>query len=235
MKLIKLVLLFLIFLSFQACETQKQVRTVSCAKVGDYDYLNYYSTGTICESDTCANYQSIWKSIFMEKNNLSETYFNNHIELCQSRINKWNDGISFSICYKVKIDWAIAYNCDDFIIKIEQDNHDYPDIDVPRGIYLTKDQIKLVVDNHAFSSDITKLSNVENLKFGSMDTVLVHLSQKAMVNTLCTSMITINHFTGDIELEANAQYDNEINSCIIGRIDLITGETFVVDVPCMID
>lgn len=235
MKHIKFSLLFLILLSFSACEVQKQIRTVSCIKVGDYDYLNNYSTGTICNTDTCAIYQSIWKSIFMENNNLGNSYFDNHIELIQSQINKWNDGISFSICYKVKIGWAIAYNCDQFIIEIEQNNQLYPTLNVPRGTYLTKDQIKLIVENHAFSSDITKLSNVDSMKFNSIISALDNLILKAKVNTLCSGMITINHLTGNLELGAWAQYDNVLNSCIQGRIDLITGETVVVDGPCMID
>jgi hypothetical protein len=171
----------------------------------------------------------------MEKNNLGNSYFDNHIELVQSQINKWNDGSSFSICYKVKLGWAIAYNCDQFVIKIEQDNQLYPTLNVPRGTYLSKDQIKLIVDNHAFSSDITKLSNVDNLKFNSMSSALDILTRKAKVNTLCLGMVTINYLTGNLELEAVAQYDNEINSCIQGRIDLITGETVVIDRPCWID
>jgi len=235
MKFIKFPLLFLMLLSFSACEIQQHIRTVSCVKGGDYDYLKNYLPGKICTSDTCAIYQSIWKSIFMEKNNLENAYFDNHIELVQSDISKWNDGISFSICYKVKLGWAIAYNCDQFIIKIEQNNQLYSTLNVPRGTYLSKEQIKLIVENHAFSSDITKLSNVENLKFNSMGSALNSLILKANGNTLCSGMIIINHLTGDLELEAGAQYDHEVNRCIKGKIDLITGDAIVAEGPCMID
>lgn len=235
MKHLKISLLFLIVVSFSACEAQKQIRTTSCISGGEYDYLNNYSPGTICHAETCELYLAIWKSLFMEQNNLPDSYFDNHIELVHSQIANWNDGVSFNVCYKVKVGWAIAYSCDQFMIKINQDNKFYPALNLPRGTYLSKDQVKMIVSNKAFFSDIIKLSDVDNLKFTSMSDALTYLVTKAKVNTLCSGMVTINNITGNLELEAWAQYDNEDNSCIQGRIDLMTGETVVEDGPCWIN
>jgi hypothetical protein len=77
--------------------------------------------------------------------------------------------------------------------------------------------------------------NVENLKFNSLDIAVKALTPKAKVNTLCARNIFVDNTTGNLILEANAQYDDEVNSCILGRIDLITGATTVSEVPCMID
>lgn len=77
--------------------------------------------------------------------------------------------------------------------------------------------------------------NVENLKFNSLDIAVKALTAKAKVNTLCARIIFVDNTTGNLVLEADAQYDDEVNSCILGRIDLITGETTVREVPCMID
>jgi hypothetical protein len=235
MKRSKSGILLFMFLSLASCDISKQLETVSCTQAGEYDYLKLYSPGTICNSDTCAVYQSIWKELIMEKNNLSEKFFSEHIELCLSGIDSWDEGVSFNICYKVKLDWAIAYNCDQFIVKIKDKNLYYPTLNVPRGVYLTKDQIRSIVNNHAFSSSITKLSNSADLKFNSMDQALAVLILKANVNTLCSGMITVNYTTGNLMLEAGAQYDSEANKCIDGKIDLITGETDIDDVPCMLN
>jgi|ERR1035437_6618422 hypothetical protein len=231
MKHFRLAIFLLALMSLPACEMQKQLRTVSCNK----GLADSYPTGTICNMDTCATYQSIWKALFMEKNHLTESYFNSHIELSSSSINAWNDGRSFNICYKIKLGWAEAYNCDQFMIKIDKSNQFYPAINIPRDTYLSKDQIQLEVNGNAFSSYITKLSNVESPKFNSLDNALNTLIAKAKVNTLCPRIILVDNTTGNLVLEADAQYDNEVNSCILGRIDLITGETTVREVPCMID
>ena len=171
----------------------------------------------------------------MEKNHLTESYFNSHIELSSSSVNIWNNGRSFSICYKIKLGWAEAYNCDQFMIKIDKSNQFYPAINLPRDTYLSKDQIRLEIDGNAFSSFITKLSNVENLKFNTLDDAVKALTVKAKVNTLCARMIFVNYTTGNLVLEADAQYDNEVNSCIQGRADLITGATTVSEVPCVFE
>ena len=180
MKYFRLAIFLLVLMSLSACEMQKQLRTVSC----DKGIPDSYPTGTICNTDTCATYQSIWKALFMEKNHLTESYFNSHIELSQSGINTWKDGRSFSICYKIKLGWAEAYNCDQFMIKIDKSNQLYPAINIPRDTYLSKDQIRLEVNGNAFSSYIIKLSNVENLKFNSLDNAVKILTAKAKVNTV---------------------------------------------------
>jgi hypothetical protein len=231
MKHFRLAIFLLVLLSLTACEMQKQLRTVSCNK----GMPDSYPIGTMCTTDTCATYQSIWKALFMEKNHLTESYFNSHIELSSSSINVWNDGRSFSICYKIKLGWAEAYNCDQFMIKIDKSNQFYPAINLPRDTYLSKDQIRLEIDGNAFSSFITKLSNVESLKFNSLDNAVKILTAKAKVNTLCARIIFVDNTTGNLVLEADAQYDNEVNSCIQGRADLITGATTVSEVPCVFE
>ena len=121
------------------------------------------------------------------------------------------------------------------MIKIDKSNQLYPAINIPRDTYLSKDQIQLEIDGNAFSSFITKLSNVESLKFNSLDDAVKILTAKAKVNTLCARIIFVDNTTGNLVLEADAQYDNEVNSCIQGRADLITGATTVSEVPCVFE
>jgi len=220
---------------FSSCDKEKQIRKTTCNQPGDYEYLDYYIADTMCSSELCLEYFNIWKELIMEKNNLSQNFIDTHIEYCYSEINTWRNGVSFWICYKFKIDWAIAYNCDQFIIKINPENKYYPTLDLPRDTYLTKEKVKIAVDNGAFSSDITKMSNIGKIKYTTMDNALQDLIGYSCVSQLCLNMITINNDNGDLILEATAQYENEENSCIIGTIDLITGDKEVNDTPCWIN
>ncbi len=229
-----LILIASIFI-FSSCDKEKQIRKTTCNQPEDYEYLDNYKVDTMCSSDLCLEYFNIWKELIKDKNNLSQDFIDTHIEYCNSEINSWADGVSFRICYKLKVDWAIAYNCDQFIIKINSDNTDYPALDLPRNTYLTKEKVKIAVDNRAFSSNIIKMSNIDELKYTAMDEALQELIEFSGVNQLCLNMITINSDNGDLILEASAQYENEENSCVNGTIDLITGDKEVNDTPCWIN
>ncbi len=234
MRYLTLIFIVSIFV-LSSCETDKQIRSTTCNQPNDYDYLDNYKSGIMCSSDLCLEYFNIWKELIKEKNNLSQEFIDAHIEYCYSEINSWAKGVSFRICYKLKVDWVIAYNCDQFIIKINADNTYYPALDLPRETYLTKEKVKIAVDNRAFSSDIIKVSNNDKIKYSTMDNALQDLIGFSGVNQLCLNMITINDDNGDLILEASAQYENEENSCVIGTIDLITGEKEVNDTPCLIN
>jgi hypothetical protein len=171
----------------------------------------------------------------MEKNNLTDEYFNNHIELFGSRVFEWGSGTSFSICYEVKVDWAIAYTCDQFIIKIKEGDNTYPSLNLPRGTFLTKDNIRTATNAHAFSPDIVKLSNSEHLEFSSMEDALNSLSKKAGVTKLCSHTISVDRSTGGLILESWGKYKYQNNKCIDARIDLIDGATLLLNTDCTID
>ncbi len=217
-----------------ACEKDEQSRQTSCVQSGDYDYLDNYKTDSICTTNTCIEYLAIWKALLIEKNNLSYDFVDSHIELSESKIYSWADGISFRVCYKFKIGWAVAYNCDQFIIKINADNTIYPTLDLPRGTYLSKEKIKIAIENRAFSSNITKMSNTNSLKFISMESALNNLVEFSGIN-LCMNRIILDSATGNLVLEASAQYENEPNLCIQGKIDLISEDKEVNNTPCWIN
>lgn len=221
----------LLTLSIWSCKKDNHERTVTCFQGDEYGYLNHYKIDSMCTSEICTNYLNIWEKLFKEKNNLNETFFEEHIVLCQSSLDSWNEGITFRICYKVQFDWAIAYNCDKFMIKINDNSNLYPDL--PRNKYLSQEEIKLAIDKHRFYSQIATVSN-SDIKFTTMNDAINKLKNDAGVNTLCMSEIYLDDTTGDLILEAWAEYENEENSCIKGKLDLINGDIEVVDTPCVI-
>jgi len=232
----KLILLIIPFVCFVlSCERNSQKRTTTCVQPDKYDYLDSYNLdSSLCTTDTCIKYLDIWKELLIEKNNLSQDFFDNNIQLVKSKTSRWNDGISFRICYKLTVKWAVAYNCDKFIIKINKENNLFPTLDLPRDTLLSKDEIRIAVENRAFSSNITELSNSDDLKYSSMENALTTLIDYANVNKLCYGEIYINDSTGNLTLSASAEYENETNSCIEGHIDLINGHKVVNDQPCWI-
>jgi len=223
--------LILIFIS---CNKDNYNKTI-CRYHSDYNYLDNCQVVSICLSDTCIKYQTIWKELFLEKNNLNQNYFDKHITLCNSEISEWDEGISFGVCYKIQIDWAVTYNCDQFIIKIKKGNILYPALSLQRDTLLSKENIRSAINFSAFSSYITNVSNIENLQVSSNQDAINKLINAGKVNNLCFNYIYIDRLTGHMILEADAQYLDKNNSCIQGQIDLINGKITITNIPCMID
>jgi hypothetical protein len=225
---------FFLIASLWSCDKENQERKVTCVQQDEYDYLDGFKIDTMCTSDICTQYLSIWKELIQEKNNLSQEFLDTHIELCYSKLHSWRDGISFKVCYKLQIGWAIVYTFDKFIIKINAENLHYASLDLPRGTYLTKDKVKVVVDNRVFGSRIKKITNANDLQYLNMESALNDLIEFSGVNILCLSRIELDDDTGNLILEAYARYVNEENLGIKGTVDLISGEKDVHDRPWII-
>ena len=215
--------------------TEKAGQSVTCIQFSDYNERYKWINDSPGKNDTCIIYQAIWKELFLEKNNLSQKYFDDHIILCSSTWGAWDDGISFNICYKIKIDWAIAYNCDQFIIKIKKGNNLYPALILPRDTLLSIDDIRIALNNAAFSSSMLLLSNDEILKFNSNKSAMDNLIYASNLNTLCFNDIYIDRFTGHMMIGAYALYVNKSNSCVQGFLDLINGKSTFENIPCTIN
>lgn len=189
---------------------------------------------SICTTDICSQYFNIWKDLIQEKNNLNQEFHDAHIAIHRTSLNSWAKGISYRVCYDFKIDWAVAYNCDHFIIKIDINNSHYPALDLPRDVYLNKDQIALVAENRAFSSEITKMTNSNELTSQSLENAMNELINFSEVNLLCLRKISLDSDSGNLVLKASAEYVDQENSCIFGTFDLITGIKEAIDGLCYI-
>ena len=211
---------------FLGCETNANLNEEtdwSCAAIAE--------EADLCIDASCTKYMRIWKELLVQRNGLRGDYFCRHFELATSGIDDWNDGSSFSICYSVKIDWAIAYVCDQFIININ--NNLYPALNVPRNVYLDKKDIEKVLNMQAFSSEINKLTSDEKLKFKSLEDAMNFAIKQANVNTLNLTGkgVFINRATGHISLEA-VESHYETNKCIFVTLDLINGQINIVENVC---
>ncbi len=216
-----------------SCKKETRTHNTTCTEIPQSSNPNF--TKDICVSETCKKYEAIWKSILLEKNGLDEEYFRNHIEIVRTSINEFQDGIVFWVTMRVTVGWASTYVGDSFIIKINKDNTYYPALPVPRYVYLTKEDIRTIVDSKAFNSRVTKLSGESTLNIPSKEEALKRMKKAAHVDNLCNSGTIISRASGHFMLRAGASYVNGYNECMTSTINLITGETQVSNGPCWIN
>jgi len=223
----------ILLLTISSCDKKNSLNQVveetTCSPTEEFDDRE----ASICNTDLCTQYLDTWKELIQEKNNFTQEFHDSHIAVQRTSINSWVNGISFRVCYDFQIDWAVAYNCDKFIINIDTNNSLYPTIDLPRGVYLNKEQIALAVENRAFSSAITKMTTSTELTSNSLENTMSELTDYAEVSLLCFNQISLDSGSGNLVLKATAEYVDEENLCILGTFDLITGEKETIDTPCI--
>lgn len=201
----------------------------SCEKKNDF-----------CESNECDKYFRIWKELLISRNHLTEAYFNEHIFPYSTTIDSWNDGKSFRVEYKIRIDWAEAKIWDQFIIWLDvSTNGLFPSIPTPRDTYLNKDQIDKLVDKLAFSSSIHQIAMIDQLKYSTLEEALQELRIASGIDNLRSGQVVYEEpsfqiITGNPILKSGAVISDAENKCISCQIDLVTGETEVREHPCRI-
>lgn len=229
-------LMVFLALMLGACETFSPTETAELRETACLGFPSEYPIDVgdkkICTENTCLKYLAIWTDLLKEKNSLAQDFIDAHIQIQRTSIRNWKKGISFRVCYTIQFDWAIAYQCDKFIIHIDPSNSQYPAIPLPRNVDLTKAQIKLAVDNGAFSSAISTISNTSDIQYATFEDTMNDLVEYAGVNTLCFNKISLDKHDGSLVFEAHAAYIDEDNSCISGTLNLKTGEKKVQDTPC---
>jgi hypothetical protein len=193
-----------------------------------------------CNSKECQTYFNIWKDLFITRNQLTEAYFDKHVSPWRTTIDTWNDGISFRVEYKVKIDWAEANLSDQFIIWLDPSTAGlYPSIPAPRNTYLSKTQINNMLNIFAFSSEMHKVTMIERLKYASRKEAVKVLESASGVNNLDAGEVyyqnpSFNTDPGHPMLRTGATLNQGNNDCMSCNLDLVTGETVVRHEPCVI-
>jgi hypothetical protein len=195
----------------------------------------------LCESENCTEYFNIWKELFISRNHLTEEYFDEHITPTFSEIDSWNDGQSFRVEYKVKIDWAEANLADQFIIWIDPSTGGlYPSLQLPRSTYLNKNQISSALDIFGFSSSIYKVVMVDHLNYSSLKDAKAVLEEASGINKLNDGEIyyespSFNECLGHPFLRIHDEIDRSKNECISCKLDLINSDTDIRNEPCWIN
>ena len=196
----------------------------------------------LCDSPQCNEYLGIWENLFKSRNAISDDYFKEHINVTKTSIETWNDGESFRVFYTVKIDWATIGNSDQFIIKIDSTTAPpYPSLTVSRTNYLTESEISEVVDMRAFSSNITRVSPENALKYSSKFHAVKALQNMAGTTKMKFSKMYYKesklnfNANGHPFMVGHGEIKKKENNCMSGEIDLVTGIGEVHKTPCWIN
>lgn len=236
----KISLLSILICSIFSCSKTNDILKCDCSFYSQ-TFEPVVCDGTLSQNDTCQNYLSVWKDLLLSRNLMNQEYFNNHITPCNTSMDKWKDGISFRITYKVKIEWSEVLLWDDFIIWLSPTTSGlYPSLTLPRNSLLTKDQINSAANIMAFSSSINKISSINNIKYHSLNDAMKALIRSSGVDTLCTSEIFYEqpHMVippiGHPFLRSYGVLSWDENKCITSQMNLYTGEVKVLFNQCMI-
>ncbi len=166
------------------------------------------------EQSTKDEYFGYWKEIFMERNNMCEEYYGNHIVIKEYKIVKEPIGEYLEVSYQVVIEWAVIEMKESPLIK--------PSFS---GIYLDKDYIK-----RRSSQDYKKISQIESLEFESYFDLLSEINSLADSDNISVSKLSFGvgdpypWGDGDPYIIFQATIDSKGEKCTEGNINLVTGE-----------
>lgn len=204
---------------------------IASCKKKDQFYNNECSTPapltimpTLCTGDTCTTYLAIWKELFMERNNMSQSAFAERMVVYDTKVVNFSQGTIFRVRAKFTSGWAIADYDDDFYIRITTDNNNYTGT-LPKNKLLTKNEIVqyLFETNNKYS--FVKINFTGNLFYSNPDVVLKLLAQKSKINRFCNYNIGVNRSTGNLVLSVFANiFDKGTSVCISAQADLNMGD-----------
>jgi hypothetical protein len=228
-KLFSIILLLLII--FSCSKKDKQPAIVSECPPNYQSPEPIVCEGSICQSDTCKRYLSIWKELFLSKNNMTSAYFDKHITLCNVGIYKYvEEGINFELDYKVTIDWFEIKLQEAFMIWLTPNYLlKNPAVNLPGECLLSKDQINSQINNSFFSRGIQPILPLDQLIYTSLSDAMKALANAAGVKSLCTASInfsypnTTNSEAGHPMLEAGGVINWDEDKCVSCKMDLATG------------
>ena len=203
-----------------------------CNKVGKTE-------AGLCLSDQCNEYLEIWKAYLLEVNGMDEAYYNAHIFPYETFIQSSESGEHFKVRFTVTIDWLEMDVRDEFIVRIDENEDKFPQLDLPKGTYLNEDQVAVVLNNFAFSSNVSRIASVETLAHSSQRKALTELRNVAAEKKLKFRRFEYKDArlvfdpNGHPYMYGVAQKGD--NECVCGEIDLVTGEGAPYECECVIN
>lgn len=192
----------------------------------------YYAPKAVREK-----YLPVWRTLFMTKNNVTESYFDQHVKVIDTgltddrlwwelnRKNVLGRGREyFTVLYKIEIDWVKVAAIDRFAIK-EADSEEY------LGLSEIKDGLKEPTVNsiyQGFPERITRFIPIEEPIFFYSESVeyLKQVDIPRGSRHLKPGFLYLNA-NGEVVLEGFATIDYENNKCLEGHLNLNTGSGYV--------
>lgn len=198
------------------------------------------SSGSVLTPAQTDEYYEIWKSILMENSSMTEAYFDAHITNFALSSNEWDGGISFRVNYIMHIDWVDIKCSDAFLVNMSSTYESYGHLNIPRDVLLDEDQIKFNIANNV-KSEVSTYNLIEELRYSSCDEVYeAAISAAGYEDELSVNRVSyyvpgkLPREDGDPYYLLNGVICSSPNTCLKGYINLVSGETHVVEDHCYI-
>ncbi|MDX5319451.1 MAG: hypothetical protein LPK45_00180 [Bacteroidota bacterium] len=194
----------------------------------------------ICQSSECQTYYSIWKNILMKQNNLTEYWFNQHIDVKSTSISDWKDGRTFRVTFDLVINWARVPVSNQIIIEIKDGAPPYPSLNLPKNKPLNQEEIERALTLNAHSSSLYTIDGKQSMRFKNEKEALNHLRARSGIKSLSFSKLQLPRSSfahptdGRIELHANGLINKDQEDCVDAILNLHTGEYEVYHRPCRV-
>ncbi|MBI5541463.1 MAG: hypothetical protein HY951_15470 [Bacteroidia bacterium] len=191
------------------------------------------------DNSLSAYYLDFWKSEFLNRDTMTEEYFNSHISEIKTSAFCWNSAITFRVAYKITIDWAVIDNYDEFIVKLYSSESAYQYLNIPRDTFFNVNQLMFILEHKVFNSAIGPVKSLNNLLQNNYNNAKLAFQDSANSSYILPTRLSYDvpgiqpskngypYFIGFGTINQSA------NQCITGYYNLSTGEFDARETPCL--
>ena len=235
MNCIKTLTLLVVVLSVTACQKK---HCLSKKKACNFD-TELKSEASVLDESQLNDYYEIWKSILLEKSDMTAAYFNSHITAFSLSSSEWSAGISFKIEFIINVNWVDIKCSDAFIVKMNSSYEAYQHLNIPRDVFLDQTEVQSNIERDVHS-EITKYNTIEDIKYANCDEIYDAISNGFGKSDLSADRVSY-HVPGKLPREDgdpyylfNSSHCKQKKNCSHGYINLVTGEKEVWKEACVI-
>lgn len=145
-------------------------------------------SGNILLQDSLKSYYfNAWKSILKQKSNMSDVYFDKHVQNIVISPSSWDAGISYRVDYFMCYDWLKVRCFDEFLIMLDSNyqiarSPNWIGHGMPRNQFLSKSVIQNNL-NKDILSEISTYQLIETLPYRSLNSLCAAIRRDMSLTT----------------------------------------------------
>lgn len=215
------------------------VSSISCDKSAETKSSDGCDTETLHQPEITefishgalpVKYYPVWKSRFMERNNLSEEFFNTHItvQYVDTSYSSFDLATALIVGYTYQSGWAITGASEKMTIQINNSNSPFFSNNIFLNTDLSREQIDALVSNNPATIPhyYYPASKDVELKFDNFNSAKDAILKYLKLDKLCNAGLGINE-TGQLELRYSDSDTTNTSGggyyCRDVQLNLVTG------------
>lgn len=187
-------------------------------------------------------YLEIWRKQFLKRNKMDRTYFDSHVSVTKYDVGcQWNDGLAMEVNYRVTYGWAAIDHKDEFVLLLYDQDAAYRHLPIKRNHLFNEEEVSYAIDQRVYFSSISPVKALDKLKFSSYEDALKVFRKKAGSEKLDNVRLSFS-VPGNVPRENGYPFllgrglkDVKRNECVVGHMNLVTGETVMDEYPCRVN